>query len=55
MFRLLNLGFKLLKLACILVLLYLFFLLNLVSGGGALLALVAIFFVGKFILAAGKK
>jgi hypothetical protein len=54
MFRTVKLFFGLLKLACILVALYIFFLVNIVGGGGPILLAIAIFVVVKFVAATKK-
>jgi len=54
MFRTVRLFLGLLKLACILVALYIFFLVNIVGGGGPILLVVAIFIVIKFVAASKK-
>jgi hypothetical protein len=54
MFRTVRLFFGLLKLVCILVALYIFFLVNIVGGGGPILLAMAIFFVIKFVVATKK-
>jgi hypothetical protein len=54
MFRTVKLVLGLLKLACILLALYILFLVNIVGGGGPILLAIAIFFVVKFIAATKK-
>jgi hypothetical protein len=54
MIRTVRFFFGLLKLACILVALYIFFLVNIVGGGGPILLAIAIFVVVKFVAATKK-
>jgi hypothetical protein len=54
MFRTVRLLFGLLKLACILVTLYIFFLVNIVGGVGPIILVIALFFVVKFIVGTKK-
>ena len=55
MIRSLRLVFGALKLVCILAILYIFFVINIIGGGGPILLGIAIFFVYKFVASATKK